>query len=267
MKTQAKPSKKSSGKNKSAPRGSAKAKRPRESGADRERRANEIVTRLRGLYAEAECALTHESALQLLVATILSAQCTDDSVNKVTPALFARFPTAADLAEADPTEVEKLIQSTGFFRNKTKNIIGAAQVICEKFAGRVPETMDDLLQLPGVARKTANVVLGTWFEKNEGFVVDTHIGRLAERLALTWRSKDSKDAVKIEQDLMEIVPREEWTYLGHALIWHGRKVCAARKPNCGGCVLSDLCPSASIDAETPTPSATAAQSKHKNKSR
>lgn len=225
----------------------------RESLASRTARAEEIVRRLRGLYEEADCALKHESALQLLIATILSAQCTDERVNKVTPALFKRFPDAASLAGADPAEVEKLVQSTGFFRNKAKNIIGAARVICEQFDGSVPDTMDDLLQLPGVARKTANVVLGTWFGKNEGFVVDTHIGRLADRLHLTWRSKDSKDAVKIERDLMEVVPREAWTYLGHALIWHGRKVCGARKPDCGACVLRDLCPSANV-LGTPNPS-------------
>ena len=216
----------------------------RESAAARQTRALEIVRRLKQEYPAAECALSHRSALQLLVATILSAQCTDERVNKVTPALFARYPDARSFAEADPAELEKLIQSTGFFRNKAKNIIGAGRVLSERFGGQVPDTMDDLLTLPGVARKTANVILGTWFGKNEGMVVDTHIGRLAHRLKLTWHSRDDKDAVKIEQDLMEIIPRDDWTDLGHALIWHGRKVCAARKPACERCGLNDLCPSA-----------------------
>jgi len=215
----------------------------RESQQARKARALEIVRRLKKEYPVAECALTHKSALQLLVATILSAQCTDDRVNKVTPALFARFPDAAAFARADVAELEKLVQSTGFFRNKAKNILGAAKRICEHFSGRVPDTMDELLTLPGVARKTANVVLGTWFDKNEGMVVDTHIGRLAHRLGLTWRSRDDKDAVKIERDLMEVLPREDWTDVGHALIWHGRRVCTARKPACDKCVLADVCPS------------------------
>lgn len=216
----------------------------KESAVDRKARAAKIVTELQKLYSDADCALGHESALQLLVATILSAQCTDDRVNKVTPALFARYKSAKDFAYAKPAELEKIIQSTGFFRNKAKNIIGAGRVISEKFGGEVPDNMDDLLEIPGVARKTANVVLGTWFEKNEGVVVDTHIGRLSHRLKLTWRSRDDKDAVKIEKDLMEIIPQEEWTFIGHALIWHGRKVCSARKPACERCTLSAYCPSA-----------------------
>jgi endonuclease-3 len=225
-------------------RGGAKKVSGRESDASRRARAARIVGELHKLYSEADCALGHESALQLLVATILSAQCTDDRVNKVTPALFARYKTAADFANAKPADLEKLIQSTGFFRNKAKNIIGAGRVICEKFGGQVPSNMDDLLEIPGVARKTANVVLGTWFKKNEGVVVDTHIGRLSHRLKLTWRSRDDKDAVRIERDLMELIPREDWTFVGHALIWHGRRVCAARKPDCDRCTLADLCPSA-----------------------
>jgi len=225
----------------------ARRRRPvkrRESVDERRRRAGEILAKLHKLYPQADCALEHGSPLELLVSTILSAQCTDDRVNKVAPTVFARYKTAADYATARPAELERLIQSTGFFRNKTKNIIGAGRVLSEKFHGEVPDTMEGLLQLPGVARKTANVILGTWFGKNEGVVVDTHVGRLAHRLGLTWRSRDEKDAVKIEQDLMELFPRKEWTYLGHALIWHGRKVCSARKPDCAHCALAPHCPSA-----------------------
>ena len=222
----------------------------RESVADRRKRAKQILRALRKLYPEADCALEHKSPLHLLVATILSAQCTDDRVNKVTPGLFRRYKTARDFAEANPTEVEELIRSTGFFRNKAKNIIGAGRAITEQHGGKVPQTMEALVGLPGVARKTANVILGTWFKKNEGVVVDTHIGRLASRLGLTWRSRDSKDAVRIEQDLMEVLPQADWTFAGHALIWHGRRVCGARKPDCDGCTLSRWCPSAfSVDGQ------------------
>ncbi len=215
-----------------------------ESAEARRKRATGILAALRGGYPDADCALGHVSALELLVSTILSAQCTDERVNKVTPSVFSRYRSAADFAKAKPAELEKLIQSTGFFRNKTKSIIGAGRVICERFGGKVPETMEDLLQVPGVARKTANVILGTWFKKNEGVVVDTHIGRLAHRLGLTWRSRDDKDAVKIERDLMEVFPRDDWTFVGHALIWHGRKVCSARRPACASCALAEMCPSA-----------------------
>lgn len=221
-----------------------KSLRIKESPQARVKRAREITRRLHKLYPAADCALEHDSALKLLIATILSAQCTDERVNMVTPMLFARYSTARELAAANQTDVEAIIRSTGFFRNKAKNIIGAARVICEQFGGEVPATMDELLALPGVARKTANVLLGTWFKQNEGVVVDTHIGRLSHRLGLSWRSRDDKDAVKIEQDLMEVLPRKEWTFVGHALIWHGRKVCAARKPTCEQCTLSDVCPSA-----------------------
>lgn len=207
-------------------------------------RARAILEELRRLYPEADCALEHKTPLQLLVSTILSAQCTDDRVNMVTPQLFARYPDAPALAAANPADVEGIIKSTGFFRNKTKNIIGAGKVITEKFSGKVPDTMEHLLEVPGVARKTANVVLGTWFKRNEGVVVDTHIGRLSHRLGLSWRSRNDKDAVRIEQDLMEVFPREEWTFVGHALIWHGRKVCSARKPACDRCSLAAHCPSA-----------------------
>lgn len=215
-----------------------------ESPAARTARAERILAELHRLYPDADCALQHDSALHLLVATILSAQCTDDRVNKVTPALFERYRTAADLADARPAELENLIRSTGFYRNKARNLIGAGKVIRDKFGGKVPDTMEELLEIPGVARKTANVILGTWYRKNVGVVVDTHIGRLAHRLMLTWRSRDDKDAVRIEQDLMEVFPQSEWTFLGHALIWHGRKVCSARKPACNQCSLSELCPSA-----------------------
>ena len=211
---------------------------------ERKKRARRIIAELQKLYPDADCALQHRSALQLLIATILSAQSTDVTVNRVTPALFARFPSTEELAEADPAQVETLIHATGFFRQKTKSVIGACRAIVSDFQGRVPQTIEDLIRLPGVARKTANVVLGTWFGKNEGMVVDTHVGRLATRLGLTWSGKNEKDAVKIEQDLMQVLPRETWTYVGHALIWHGRRVCSARKPECGACTLRKLCPSA-----------------------
>lgn len=232
------------------------AKKPpakfKETAQARQERAIEILRRLHKLYPEATCALEHKSALHLLTATILSAQCTDDRVNKVTPGLFRKYPTAADFAKAIPEQLEELIRSTGFFRNKAKSLMGAGRVIIEKFSGQVPDTMESLLELPGVARKTANVVLGTWFGKNEGVVVDTHVGRLSHRLRLTWRSKNEKDAVRIEQDLMEVIPRSEWTYLSHSLIWHGRKVCSARGPKCADCTLNDVCPSAfSFDKAPP----------------
>lgn len=217
---------------------------PKESAAERGKRAGRIVKKLRKLYPSADCELRHESALQLLVATILSAQSTDETVNRVTPALFEKYRSAADLAAADPAVFETEIRPTGFFRQKTKSVLGAARMIVDRFGGDVPDTMEDLVLLPGVARKTANVVLGTWFGKNEGVVVDTHVGRLAHRMALTWRSKGEKDAVRIEEDLMEIVPRGEWTFLGHALILHGRRVCSARKPACDRCGVSADCPSA-----------------------
>lgn len=210
----------------------------------RRRRAGKIVAQLKNEYADATCALHHKNALQLLIATILSAQSTDETVNKVTPAVFERYPDAESLAAADPAEVERMIHRTGFFRQKTKSIIGACEAIAREFGGEVPDTMAGLLQLRGVARKTANVVLGTWFGRNEGVVVDTHVGRLAHRLALTWSSKNDKDAVKIEQDMMQVIPHDDWTFTSHALIWHGRRVCAARKPDCAGCVLNKLCPSA-----------------------
>lgn len=221
-----------------------KATRSRESGAARRQRAFRILTALKKAYPDAGCALRHRGALELLVATILSAQCTDERVNLVTPDLFRRYPDAAAFADAKPDELEALIRSTGFFRNKTRSLIGMGRGIRDAFGGEVPDTMDGLLQLPGVARKTANCVLGTWYGKDEGLVVDTHVGRLALRLRLLTSARDDKDAVKIERDLMDLFPRESWTYLAHALIRHGREVCQARKPKCDACALAGDCPSA-----------------------
>jgi endonuclease-3 len=218
--------------------------RPRESAAARCRRAARILRRLRATYPDAACALHHGSALELLVATILSAQCTDARVNQVTPGLFRAYPDAAAFAHADPGELEARIRSTGFFRNKARSLIGMGRTLCQDFAGQVPETMDALLRLPGVARKTANCVLGTWFERNEGVVVDTHVGRVTARLGLLATARNDKDAGRIEQDLMQLFPRRSWTYLAHALIQHGRTVCLARRPRCGMCPLARDCPCA-----------------------
>ncbi len=215
-----------------------------ESLAERKKRAKRILVELRKTYGDVTTALNHENALQLLVATILSAQSTDSNVNKITPRLFRKYRSAKDFADADQHRLEQQIHSTGFFRQKTKSIQRACRLIVERYGGQVPDTMDDLLQLPGVARKTANVVLGTWFRRNEGIAVDTHVGRLAERMALTWRSRNSKDAVKIESDLIELLPRKEWAYFSHAMILHGRRVCAASKPKCLECSLARHCPSA-----------------------
>jgi endonuclease-3 len=223
-----------------------KARRTRESTTARRARAGRILAGLRKLYPEAECALRHGSALELLVATILSAQCTDERVNMVTPDLFRRYPDAAAFADAKPTELEAMIKSTGFFRNKTKSLIGMGRVLRDEFGGEMPDSMDDLLKLPGVARKTANCVLGTWFGKNVGIVVDTHVGRLALRLGLLTTARDDKDAVKIEKDLMALFPQDSWTYLAHTLIHHGRRVCSARKPECPECELAGDCPSAGM---------------------
>lgn len=205
-------------------------------------RVRKIVARLQQEYPDATCALHHANALELLVATILSAQSTDARVNLVTPALFAKYKTAYDYAGADPKVFEQEIHSTGFFRNKTRSIIGMAQGLVERHAGQVPDTMEALVQLPGVGRKTANVVLGTWFKKNEGIVVDTHVQRLATLLGLT----KEKDPVKIERDLMAIVPRDKWTWFSHTLILHGRRVCIARRPKCEICVIHRLCPSSRV---------------------
>jgi len=209
---------------------------------ERKARARKIIARLKREYPDATSALHHSNALELVVATILSAQCTDARVNMVTPHLFAKYRTAAAYAAADPRVLEKEIQSTGFFRNKTKSIIGMAQALVERHAGEVPQTMEELTALPGVGRKTANVILGTWFKKNEGVVVDTHVHRLTKLLGLTRQD----DPVKIEQDLMAIVPRDHWTWFSHTLILHGRAVCIARRPKCAECVINRLCPSSLV---------------------
>ena len=202
-------------------------------------RALEILVRLKRLYPDATCSLDYQSIVQLLVATILSAQCTDERVNKVTPALFARFPDAKALAGADREELESLIRSTGFYRNKAKNIQGACRIIVQEFDNQVPQTMAQLVKLPGVARKTANVVLAHGFGINEGVTVDTHVKRLSNRLGLTTH----EDPIRIERDLMRLLPQPDWENWSIRLIYHGRAVCKARKPNCGACDLADLCPS------------------------
>jgi endonuclease-3 len=200
-------------------------------------RIREILKRLQTLYPEATCALTHRNAWELLVATILSAQSTDVGVNRVTPVIFAKYPTVQDFAALEPEQLQPDVKSTGFFRNKAKSVVGAAKKIVNDFGGKVPDNMDDLLTLPGVARKTANVVLGTWFKQNVGVVVDTHVQRISRRLELT-RNQDPK---KIEQDLMQIIPREHWTLFSHQVIWHGRKLCIARSPKCVDCPLENIC--------------------------
>ena len=197
-----------------------------------------LLRALKKEYPEPECALTHSSPLELLVATILSAQCTDERVNRVTPALFKRLRTAREYAAVPPPELESLIHSTGFYRNKAKNIRGMAQMLVEKYDGEVPQTMDQLLELPGVARKTANVVLGTAFGKTEGVVVDTHVSRLSQRLGLS--KQDSPQ--KIERDLMTQIPKQDWTWFAHALIHHGRRVCKAISPRCPTCPIRRYCP-------------------------
>lgn len=209
------------------------------------KRLPQIIKILKKTYPDARIALHFASKFQLLVAVILSAQCTDERVNKVTPALFARFPGVRDFAECDMEELMGLIYSTGFYRNKAKNIKAAAQKIVAEFAGEVPESMEDLLKLPGVARKTANVILSAAFGKNEGIVVDTHVARVSGMLGLVpMNLSRAKNAVKIERILMGIVPRAEWGKFAHLLIRHGRKICIARRPKCGICPLRGLCPNA-----------------------
>jgi endonuclease III len=198
------------------------------------------------VYPDAHCELDFKNPLELLIATILSAQCTDKRVNMVTPALFKKYRTAADYAKARQPELERAIRSTGFFRNKTKSIRAATSTIDKKFGGKVPDSMEELRELPGVGRKTANVVLGNAFGKNEGIVVDTHVARLSQRLGLTKQ----KDAEKIERDLIKLVPREHWTNWSHWLIWHGRRRCYARKPDCAHCEVFRLCPSGKIFLRT-----------------
>ena len=208
--------------------------------SDKKERTAEIIKRLKKEYPDAHCALNHTNAFELLVATILSAQCTDRRVNMVTPALFARCRTAADFATIPQEELEGLIRTTGFFRSKATSIRGAARAIVEKHGGEVPRTMVELVALPGVGRKTANVVLGNAYGINDGVVVDTHVSRLSQRLGLTKQ----KTPEKIEADLVKLFPRDDWTNLSHWLIFHGRRRCFARKPDCPGCELADICPSA-----------------------
>jgi endonuclease-3 len=200
-------------------------------------RIAEILKRLDRLYPEVTCALTHSSAWELLVATILSAQSTDVNVNRVTPGLFRKYPSVEAFAALTPEQLQPDVRSTGFFRNKSKSVVGAAKQIVASFGGQVPDDMENLLTLPGVARKTANVVLGTWFRKAEGVVVDTHVHRISRRLELTTND----DPQKIEQDLMRIIPRERWILFSHQIIWHGRRLCIARKPKCVDCPLENLC--------------------------
>lgn len=200
-------------------------------------RVSKLLATLGEMYPSAKCALHHSNAWELLVATILSAQCTDVRVNMVTPELFKRYPTSKDFAALKPEELEPLIRSTGFFRNKSRSIVGAAQKIVNEFRGKVPDEMDKLLTVPGAARKTANVVLGSWFGKAEGVVVDTHVHRISRRLELTKNA----EAGKIEQDLMRVIPRDQWIDFSHRVIWHGRALCIARKPKCVDCKLEPLC--------------------------
>ena len=223
-----------------APRTKAVAKRFR--GAALQVHAAVILGRLLAKYPTAHCALDYSNAFELLCATILSAQCTDARVNMVTPALFARYPDAAALAAADQLEVEEIIRTTGFFRNKAKSLIGMATGLLERHGGAVPADLDALVLLPGVGRKTANVILGNAFGRNDGIVVDTHVTRLSNRLGLTAEM----DAVKIEQALIPLFPQAQWTMLSHLFIEHGRQVCVARSPRCSDCFLADICPAALI---------------------
>ncbi len=201
------------------------------------KRVRTILDRLAKHYPNAVCALHHSSAWELMVATILSAQCTDVRVNMVTPALFRRFPTAQAMTKASQAEVEEIIRTTGFFRNKAKNILGAAQRVVSEFGGKVPQTIEELLTIPGVARKTANVVLGSWFKVGVGVVVDTHVMRITQRLELTKASTPEK----IEQDMMKIIPQKGWIDFSHRMIHFGREICIARKPRCADCFLEDVC--------------------------
>ena len=218
------------------------ASRRAETPAERRARTRKIVARLRKEFPDAKCALDHTNPRELLVATILSAQCTDVRVNLVTPTLFAKYRRAIDYAAADPLVFQREIQSTGFFRNKTKSILGMAQALIERHDGEVPQTMPELVALPGVGRKTANVVLGNAFGKNEGIVVDTHVQRISGLLKLT----KEKTPEKIERDLMALVPRDDWTIFSHLLILHGRKTCVARRPRCESCSINRYCPSSRV---------------------
>jgi len=221
---------------------SAAPKRKKKRGAELKAHALLILERLKKEYPDAHCELDFETPLQLLIATILSAQCTDKRVNMVTPELFKTFPDAESLSIANPEKLEEMIKSTGFFRNKTKSLLGMSGAVVERHGGQVPSTMEELVKLPGVGRKTANVVLGNAFHIDEGVVVDTHVGRLSIRLGLT----NETDPVKVEQVLMSLIPRDDWTLISHLLIFHGRRVCIARLPRCESCVLADVCPSARV---------------------
>jgi endonuclease-3 len=211
--------------------------------AEAKRRAAKVVQRLKAEYPDAECALLHDSPLELLIATILSAQCTDARVNIVTRDLFSKYRSAADFARAPIAQLEKAVQSTGFFRNKARNIKACCQQLVDEHGGKVPQDMDVLVNLPGIGRKTANVVLGTAFGLPTGVVVDTHVMRLSHRLGLT----SHKDPVKIERDLMAVIPKSEWIDFSHRMIHHGRKICVARKPRCEQCVLNDVCPRIGVE--------------------
>ena len=211
----------------------------RETKSQLKERTEKIIKLLKRAHPDAKCALHHSNAFELLIATILSAQCTDERVNKVTADLFRKYRKPEDYLKVPATELQEDIRTTGFFRNKTKSIQGASKMLVEEFAGEVPQSMEELLKLPGVARKTANVVLGVAYGKAEGVVVDTHVSRLSHRLKLTKQ----KDAGKIEKDLMEIVPRKNWIEFAHLLIFHGRRICKARRPLCEPCVVEELCPS------------------------
>jgi endonuclease-3 len=222
--------------------GMTPARAARESARAKVVRASEILARLRAEYPESRCSLDFQTPLQLLVATVLAAQCTDERVNQATPALFRRYPSARGYAEADITELEELVRTTGFYRNKARAVKGLGTALVAEHGGEVPADMEKLRSLPGVGRKTANVVLGNAFGLNEGIVVDTHVQRLSRRLYLTQET----DPEKIERDLMPLIPREDWTLWSHLFIDHGRKICKARKPECGACVVNDLCPSAEV---------------------
>lgn len=225
---------------KAAPRTAPRKGGARETDAARRRRARAVYRGLRRLYPDAHCELDFRNPFELAVATVLSAQCTDKRVNMVTPVLFERFPDPAALAAAPLGTVEEIIKSTGFFRNKARSITGLARAVMGDHDGVLPQRMADLVRLPGIGRKTANVILGNAFGRNDGVVVDTHVGRLAKRLGFTRQT----DPVKVEADLAALFPRRTWTMLAHLLIWHGRRVCAARAPRCGDCAIARLCPSA-----------------------
>ncbi len=229
---------KSTAKSKTKPKAAKAKKKAAEPGTGADpRRVRKILDGLDKSFPAADCALHHENAFQLLIATILSAQCTDERVNKVTPDLFKKYPTPKDFAVANPSELEQDIRSTGFYRNKAKSILGASKRIVDEFGGQVPRTMEEMLTLSGVARKTANVVLGTAFGIASGVVVDTHVQRISQRLDLTKNT----DPKKIEQDLMQVVPKDRWILFSHQLILHGRAVCQARRPRCSECVLEKVC--------------------------